>query len=209
MVRYIIALIIALMLFTTAGCGSRVAEADPQESAGKTLYDSEADSVSGYEAARANGLKLNPDGQEFMLESEGIYMMLPSSAWQKSSEENGCIGFSDGKNCINIYYTDDDGSTYKNVPKKKSDIIKILNDADISGDQIEILSFDSTDKDKAKIYSYTIKFMIPDNNGNIAEFYSVSKSICTKDKVYVVVGQIYDEENVSLCETAEETFTVF
>ncbi len=202
MVRYIKTLVLALILFTMIGCGGKMAEEAPQE-------NTENSEKSGLEAARNAGISLNPQGSEFVLEDEGIYMLLPDSSWEKTSEEDGCVGFSDGKNYINIYYADDDGSTYKNVPKKESDIIKILNDANIPSDQLEILNFNSTEEEGAKIYSYTIKFKIPTSEGDVSEFYSVSRSICTKDKVYVVVGQIYDENNVSNCETAEETFTIF
>ncbi|MCD8089414.1 MAG: hypothetical protein LUD81_02115 [Clostridiales bacterium] len=148
----------------------------------------------------------NPAGQEFISQDEGIYIMLPDSEWRLSSEEDGCIGFSDDSGLINIYYSDDDGSAYDSVPQNTGDVAEIMTNAGIPEEWFEIIKFDSSSENGVKDYSYTIRFNIPDEEGNYSEFYSISRSLCSGEKLYVAAGQIYDETVVVQCETALKSF---
>ncbi len=189
--------------FVFTACGEKDTEA---VSAGAYA---EKPRESGLSDARLKAEGENPGGQEYILENEGIYIMLPDDEWRLSSEEDGCIGFSDNSGLINIYYSDDDGSAYESVPQNTDDVFKILTNAQIPEEWFEILKFDLSEENGVKSCSYTIRFDIPDEEGNSSRFYSVSKSLSTGDKVYVAAGQIYDEGAVSGCETAVKSLAVF
>lgn len=189
-----------LLCFVFAGCGEKTSEVS---SVGAYAEVTDADF---FEAARTAAREANPSGQEFILEDEGIFIMLPDDDWKESSREDGCIGFSSAAGLINVYYGDDDGSAYDAVPESEADARKILDNAQIPEEWAEFLSFDYHLENDAKIYSYTIRFCVPDDEGAESVFYTVSKSICRKDKVYVAVGQIYDEEAVDDCKTALDSF---
>ncbi len=153
----------------------------------------------------------NPGGLEYNDGEKGLYIMLPNENWRLSSDEEGCIGFSEDAGMINIYYGDDDGSAYKNVPKNKEDVLKILEKAGISADWVDVQRFSLNEDDDKNVrtYSYTIKFDVPDDEGSKNEFYTVSKSICGKDRVCVAAGQIYRKDAVESCERSVESFAVY
>ncbi len=193
---------ILLLAFVFTGCGEK-----GDEAASVGAY-AETDGENALDEARSAALEANPSGQEFLLEDEGIFIMLPDDSWTESSREEGCIGFSQAAGLINVYYGDDDGTAYEAVPESEADARKILEGAQIPEEWAEFLSFDSHTEGDSKIYSYTIRFSIPYDDGSKSVFYTVSKSICRKDKVFVAVGQIYDEGAVEECETALKSFVV-
>ncbi|MCD7905317.1 MAG: hypothetical protein LUG24_07060 [Clostridiales bacterium] len=197
----IIFLLSAVLIVFTA-CGG-------ETSGSVGAYTEETESNVALAEAKIDGWHQNPDGQEFIFDDAGIYIMLPDSNWRLSSQEEGCIGFSNELGLINIYYSDDDGSAYKNAPQDADEAVEILTDADIFEEWFEIMKFDFSEDKGVKEYSYIIKFNIPDEEGNYSEFYSISRSVCTGSKAYVAVGQIYSKEAVEACETAVNSFAVF
>ncbi|MCC8097977.1 MAG: hypothetical protein LIO44_05370 [Eubacterium sp.] len=199
-------LLLTVLIFTA--CGGKSFESDSAGAYADGIEENEENNIA-LKEAKINAWHDNPDGQEIIFNEEGIYIMLPDEDWKLSSEEIGCLGFSDEAGIINIYYSDDDGSAYKAAPKNTDDVAEILTDADISEEWFEIINFDFSENDGVKIYLQMIKFNIPDDEGNYSEFYSISKSVCTGDRVYVATGQIYKEEAVSECETAVNSFAVF
>ncbi|MCD8157660.1 MAG: hypothetical protein LUD77_01855 [Clostridiales bacterium] len=196
-------LLLTVFIFTS--CGNKTSES---KSAGAYADNVEENNLA-LKEAKINAWHDNPDGQEFIFDEEGIYIMFPDEDWTLSSQESGCLGFSDETGIINIYYSDDDGSVYNDAPQNTDDVAEILTDADISEEWFEIVNFDFSENNGIKNYSYMIKFNIPDDEGNYSEFYSISKSVCTGSRVYIATGQIYDEKAVSECETAVNSFAVF